>query len=277
MKNFQKAVSAILTSVIVLGCGSALHADTGVVDIDKYNFPDKNFREYVYYAFDKNTDHSLDANEIAQIKTISDCDMYASEGLTAATSLKGIEYFTSLETLEFTDDCNLDELDLTNTNIKNVKLVDIPMKTIRIGSSVENLEITWAINLRTLDFSKATNLKNLILDQDYYFSKVESDKLKVLDLSACGKLESLKLSFFPCKEIRFSNQITKLTMNTESIKTKYIDFSECKNLTYLDLGFATIKSVDLPSQLFSICNSTYKVSSERGADTYKGNGCTLIF
>ena len=68
-----------------------VNADSGV-SIDEINFPDKNFRSYVFKNGDPDKNGYLSSDEIAKTKDIS---VYG-KGI---TDLKGIEHFTSLEVL----------------------------------------------------------------------------------------------------------------------------------------------------------------------------------
>ena len=78
------------------------------VVINATNFPDENFRKYVSENIDKDGNGKLSEGEISACKEIncSNCQI---------SSLKGIEYFTALETL-YCNDNNLSSLNL-NKNI----------------------------------------------------------------------------------------------------------------------------------------------------------------
>ena len=68
------------------------------IAINERNFPDDNFRDYVSYYYDTNKDDYLDNTEIANAKTfgyeVSSVDDFLYD-------LKGIEYLTALERIDF--------------------------------------------------------------------------------------------------------------------------------------------------------------------------------
>lgn len=105
------------------------------MEINATNFPDAIFREYVQtLEKEDNDDNILSAEEIAAVTSI---DVY-NKGI---SDLKGIEYFTALETL------NCGSNSLTSLDVS------------------ENTELTWlrcdGNNLTSLDVSKNTALKYL--------------------------------------------------------------------------------------------------------------------
>ena len=278
MKFFQKAVSALLTSVIVLGCGSALHADTGKkIEICDENFPDKRFREFVSLMYDRNCDWYLDDDEISRVTKIEyDGTQYLTDRVIKAKSLEGLQYFTSLQSLHLSK-ARVEVLDLTQmASLTDVMLISCEeLRTIRIGSSVQSFKMSDFDYIDELDFSQAYNMTYLeLLPTDRIYAK---DVQTSLDFSNCHKLEKALFMFYPVKELKFSSQATKLTLNLVNTKITGIDFSNCKNLTYLDMWGVERPSLKLPFQLFNICNAYYLVSSKGYHATYKGNGCYLSY
>ena len=152
------------------------------VEINETTFPDENFRNWVL-AQEYGKDGGLTEEEIAGIATIIVVDKNIQ-------SLKGIEYFTKLTSL----DCNgnqLTELDIS----KNLELIKLYCH--------EN-------QLTELDVSKNTALKRIWCSENLLTS---------LDVSGCTLLESLKcvrnrlttLKVSGCPELEevycYSNQI----------------------------------------------------------------------
>ena len=85
------------------------------VDINADNFPDKNFRQYILDTIDKDSNKKLSEEEINSTTTISVPDM-------GIQSLKGIELFTALETLDGRNN-QLTSADLSyNTMLSSVDL-----------------------------------------------------------------------------------------------------------------------------------------------------------
>ena len=107
MKHLKKLLALLLA--LTLACGllpAALAAapatpaePDAIVGISPYTFPDENFRDYVLYFLDLDHDYTLNDAEIAAATLIdvSNADI---------SSLKGIEFFTALQTL----DCSENQL-----------------------------------------------------------------------------------------------------------------------------------------------------------------------
>ena len=93
---------ALLLAAIILLPSRAMAAD---VAINSTNFPDATFRKYVSNNFDKNGDGKLSDSEQEAVDTIT----LINKGV---TSLKGIEYFPNLETLECYGN-NIAEIDIS--------------------------------------------------------------------------------------------------------------------------------------------------------------------
>lgn len=111
----------ILALAILLGCVGCAKAD--VLANTKY-FPDEKFLGWVLKHFNKVRGSRLTDEELASVKEISSWKDYK-DGFRAIVSLKGIEYFTELETLLITNgdydkeyDNYIQEIDLS----KNIKL-----------------------------------------------------------------------------------------------------------------------------------------------------------
>ena len=98
MKNTLRLALAVLFCIVLcLGIGADAWAEG--VTIDETNFPDQNFRNYVSAYCDQDGDGTLSESEIA-----ARTGLYLDKR--EIYSLKGIEYFTSLQSL----DCSLNKL-----------------------------------------------------------------------------------------------------------------------------------------------------------------------
>jgi hypothetical protein len=151
------------------------YAGLFAVYINATNFPDATFRNYVG-DFDLNSNGYLTENEIDAVTEIS-------VPMMNITSLKGIEYFTALTTL----DCNsnkLTALDVTkNTALENL---------ICVGNQLSALNVTNCTTLYTLDCSenKLTTLdvtKNTALQMLY----CNDNQLRAPDMTANTSLSTL--------------------------------------------------------------------------------------
>ena len=193
------------------------------ISIDKKNFPDDAFRQYVE-QFDTNRDGGLNKTEIAAVTAI---DVSGQD----ITNLKGLKNFTSLKEL----DCSsnpLDELVLSG----NPALVSL---TCQYTDQLSKLDVSKCPALKmlictenaltALDVSHNTKLK--VLDCD-------GNKLTTLDVSKCTDLQELN-----CGSMNSSasgNNLTKLKLgNLKKLKDlsclrnplKELDISGCTLLT----------------------------------------------
>ena len=187
-----RLVSALLTLAMV--CTflpfSAFAATTEEIAINETNFPDSNFRAYVKDKIDTYKNDSLSDSER---NAVTEIDVNAK----SIKSLKGIEFFPNLETLDCYNN-QLTELDVS----KNTKLAYL--------SCMGN----W--QLSELDVSKNTALKHLWCG---------SCGLSSLYLWANTELEALDCS---------RNQLSYLNTNY-SPNLWYLDCSHNNLKSYLDL------------------------------------------
>lgn len=80
------------------------------------------------------------------------------------SSLKGIEYLISLESICLGYN-NIKELDLTyNTNLKNIDIYNVPLQEINLNGNcnLERFE-AWNISLKTLDLTGNEKPKSTLL------------------------------------------------------------------------------------------------------------------
>lgn len=151
------------------------YAGIFAVYINNTNFPDATFRNYVG-DFDLNSNGYLTENEIDAVTEISVPMMNIS-------SLKGIEYFTALTTL----DCNSNKLTALDVT-KNTALGNL----ICVGNQLSALNVANCTTLYTLDCSenKLTTLdvtKNTALQMLY----CNDNQLTALDMTANTSLSTL--------------------------------------------------------------------------------------
>ncbi len=151
------------------------YAGIFAVYINNTNFPDATFRNYVG-DFDQNTNGYLTENEINVVTDIS-------VPLMNITSLKGIEYFTALTTL----DCNsnkLTALDVTkNTALENLICVGNQLSALNVANCTTLYTLDCSENkLTTLDVTKNTALQMLYCNDN---------QLTALDMTANTSLSTL--------------------------------------------------------------------------------------
>ena len=162
------------------------------VTVNAENFPDDAFREYVY-DFDKNEDDILSTAELA---TVTEIDVRECE----ISSLKGIEYFTSLEYLDCSKNM-ITELDVSkNTALQRLtcdenRSYEYDSENYRYNYTcyLASLNVTgctalqylscWGNALTTLDLSTNTALTYL---------DCSGNKLMTLDVSRNTALTDLE-------------------------------------------------------------------------------------
>lgn len=173
--------------------------ETGV-GINKSNFPDDSLREYIAYYHDDNRDWILDKNEISKVTGI----FLPSKGI---STLKGMEYFTSLEdltcsgnkltSLDMSAYPKLRELDCRGNSLTSLNLSQ--------NTELEKLEC-YGCPVKTLDVSNCTKLKEL---------DCARTDISELDVSNCPLLEKLSC---------WNNYLTSLELDNNTKLTELICF-----------------------------------------------------
>ena len=207
----KKFLRSFFTFALLLCFAQCLWAD---VSIDSTNFPDKSFREEIEQIEKSdpscNGDGILDTNEIANIKEL----ILENKGI---DSLKGIEHFTSLVTL----DCslnNLTELDLHyNTELVALSCSLNMLRKLVVSNNKKLVTLLCDVNqLTELDISNNKDLVTL---------SCSSNQLTSLDVSSHSNLQILECGI---------NNLKKLDLSLN--KNLYMLHCDHNALTTLDLG-----------------------------------------
>ena len=235
----KKFIQWVMAATLV--CGSSLFTAcvTDVVDnpvppektiaIDKANFPDDNFREYLLNQ-DYGQDGVLTEREIMNI---TDMDVYDME----ISSLQGIEYFTALTMLDCEDN-ELTTLDIS----KNTALVKLYcgmnyLTSLDITNNVALKSLLCYDNeLTSLDVSKNTALT---------FLDCEENKITALDVSMCTELESLTCGDNELTQLDISNLTYLESLNCNDNYLTTLDVSSNPNLEYLKCYDNQLSSLDI--------------------------------
>ena len=236
----KKLLSILLCLVMVVGLLPTAVLAAGDVEINEANFPDANFRSYVQTEFDKDGDKKLSSAEIAAVKEII-------ASLRGIKNLKGIEFFTALETLNCVQ-CELTELDVSK-NTELTKLYCRENKLTELDVS-KNTKLTilscWKNELTKLDVSKNTELTRL---------SCGSNKLTELDVSKNAKLEMLDcksdslLSSMRLTELDVSQNTALKELNCYGVKMRELNVSGCTALEELDCGGNQLTALDVSKNL----------------------------
>ena len=235
----KKFVQWVMAATLV--CGSSLftacvtdYGDNPVtptvrIAIDKENFPDDNFREYLLDQ-DYGKDGVLTEREIMNI---TEMDVYDME----ISSLQGIEYFTALTVLDCEDN-ELTTLDIS----KNTALVKLYcgmnyLTSLDITNNVALKRLLCYDNeLTSLDVSKNTALT--LLD-------CEENKITALDISMCTELESLTCGDNELTQLDISNLTYLESLNCNDNYLTTLDVSSNPNLEYLKCYDNQLSSLDI--------------------------------
>ena len=185
-----------------------LYAKWGI-PVNGTTFPDSNFRDLVSADFDKNSDGFLSAAEIGAVTDIR-CRWRC------IASLKGIEYFTSLQTL----DCYSNQL--TSLDLS----ANTALTTLNCGNN-------W---LTSLNVSANTALTNL----DCY-----NNELTSLELSANTALTSLDCSKNQLTSLDLSANMALTALDCRNNQLASLDLSSNTSLTSFNCNGNQLASLDL--------------------------------
>ena len=263
----------LLLSVLALFTATMSKAD---VNVNETNFPDANFRNFIkgeWYG----ADGVLTSDEIAEVINIDVSNRYIQ-------SLKGIEYFTAVSTLNCKSnqlttldlskntelralDCSANQLTtldlLLNFGLYRVDCSSNRLTTLNVSSCTQMTELRCQTNqLTVLDVSKNTDLMTL------YCS---SNQLTSLDVRNCPALTSMY-----CE----NNQLTELIMGSNTQLTSLT----CSNnkMTSLDLsGCTSLRTLYcMNGQLTSLNVANTKVAnlycSSNQLTALDVSGCTAL-
>ena len=255
--------------------------DTGDIEINSSNFPDKNFRTYISKNIDTDQNGTLSTEELLKVTYIN----INSNNPWLFKSLDGIEYFTNLETLNCSGSY-ITALDLKkNTALRILWCSSMPyLRTLNISSNtsleslnlnnnklIESLDLSPNIKLKTLKCNSMTNLANINLSMNTDLKDLDCSGtvLTSLDLSYCANLGNLncsniktlenldlknnkKIIILNCSDmdklvsLNLSNALglTKLTCTNLKLLTD-IDISKSKSLQQLDFSDSNLSQLDV--------------------------------
>ena len=200
------------------------------VEINETNFPDEVFRDYVFEEFDKNGNGILTEREINNIT-------YISVGLSGVKSLKGIENFANLESL----DCfanSISELDLSN----NPKLKELFCEI----NDLTELDVSANSKLTKLVcISNALEKLNVSNNPELVELDCSSNDLTELDVSANSKLTKLDCDSNTLEELDVSNNLELTELNCRHNKLAELNLSSNSKLTKLDCDSNTLEELNV--------------------------------
>lgn len=258
---------------------------TGDVVINEA-FPDQVFREFVK-QYDNNNDGKLSQDELAAVKEL-DFGMYALHGEKIST-LKGIEYFTSLEKLS----CSLIQLsELDVSQNKALTYLDCEQNQLSelnvSGCSALTTLDCYINNLSELDVSSCSalttldchinDLSALDVSNNLALTKLdcEHNELSELDVSKNSKLTSLGCEHNDLSALDVSQNKALEGLYCDSNQLRELDVSQNSALEYLYCRSNQLRELDVnsnPALKVLYCDSNQLTSLNIGERDFSWFGC----
>lgn len=232
---------------VFLACFGSAKAD---IWINSVYFPDSGFRTWVQKHFDKPNGAKLTDEELASVKEI----ISWKDGFHVVENLKGIEYFSELETLRlFNNRYNFQSYVVSVDLTKNKKLKKFTFTADEYFRDYNSApEITHQgshsaripISGREIAYLESVNLKNL---PNLETVVIDEHRLSALDLRGCpnlkcvevtngGNLTSIQLD--TCKKLETFNCCVNFSIGS-------LDLLLMPNLKSLKCDYNKIESLDL--------------------------------
>jgi len=239
------------------------------ITIDEKNFPDKAFRNYVLKELDLDNSGTLSENEWVNAKTISlrEADV---------ESVKGIEFFTNAEVMDFSRN-KINNIDISkNTHLRVFTCTENRLGSLDVSNNLELEDLHLSNNyITSLDVSMLSNLDCLIIRGNKLTSLNVSKNIKLRDLSfennnltSIDVSKNTELSTLGCG----NNKITKLDISKNTKLTHLtcymnalgsLDISKNTKLTSLSCGSCNLSSLDVSKnpELYNLYVEDNKLTS----------------
>ena len=208
--------------------GFAVELWDNTAHIELSLFPDEVFREYVRSNIDINADGVLEEKELSAVKSISVAG-------SAITSLRGIEVFTALETLDCADnqltELNLADLGaLTSLNCADNQLTEL---------NLADLSVLTSLNCAD------NQLTELSLIGAYALESLDCANNQIAELTTYCPMKTLNCSHNQLTELWLTERTAIVTLNCADNLLTRLDLSSCSKLTAADCSHNQIISLDL--------------------------------
>lgn len=253
---------------VFLACFGSAKAD---IWINSVYFPDSGFRTWVQKHFDKPNGAKLTDEELASVKEI----ISWKDGFHVVENLKGIEYFSELETLRlFNNRYNFQSYVVSVDLTKNKKLKKFTFtadeyfrdynsapEITHQGSHSARIPISgWEIAyLESVNLKNLPNLETVVIDE-HRLSSLDlrgCPNLKCVEVTNGGNLTSIQLD--TCKKLETFNCCVNFSIgsldlllmpNLKSLKCDYnkiesLDLSASQNLETLSCASNSLTSLNI--------------------------------
>lgn len=200
------------------------------IAVNETNFPDSIFRAYVLSGIDTDGDKVLTE---AECKKVTQINVRARD----ISNLKGIEYFTELQTLNVSSN-KLSKLDVSS----NTKLTYINASNNDITEAV----IAKAVSLRTF-LCSGNNLNEIDVKDNKFLDTLDlsGNKLQDIDVSANTRLTSLDISDNALVNLNISANTALDSLDAGSNQLTSLDLSKNTELSELNVRDNRITVIDL--------------------------------
>ena len=223
----------------------------GSVSINKTNFPDETFRQYVKETWDKDGDNVLSADEItaAQSINLSENDTWKN----GIASLDGIQYFTNLRYLVADAMPNISgALDFSNNrelrSIKMSNIVFVNGQGQNVGGKLSSVTLGNLPKLRELNLTNQYVIKSIDVSQ---CPAIENLSLGGTSISTLDVSKNKNLAFLACNhtflsELNVSNNTQLFGLNVFSIKVPFtLTLGNQENLRALAAQYSHMDNLDI--------------------------------
>lgn len=223
----------------------------GGVPINETNFPDDIFRAYVQEEVDDDGDWMLSEDELDDIMAIRCPDM-------GITSLKGIEYFTELLSVNCSGN-KLTELDVSNSpNLDFLYCDNNMLDSLDISNCFELVYLHCYNNcLESLDVSNRpelervwctdNNLVSLNVSNNPSLQSINctSNNLASLDVSSVPNLRALLCDYNNLMSLDVSNNPELFNLDCDNNNLETLDISNNPNLKLLECQSNQLEELDI--------------------------------
>lgn len=234
--SIKKKISAFLAFVIVLTCftGFTLANAQDGVEINSVNFPDDNFRSFVTLNYDTEPD-SVGILTPAEISAVTNMPVFSfsTDGI---KSLKGIEFFTELESL-YAGALGLEEVDLS-------ALTKLRSLTIN-GNNLTSLDVSANTALETLICRGNLSLESIKLPSSVKDLQCDQCALTSLDVSMCKGLVRLQCYDNQITSLDLSQNTALTTLMCSRNKIASLDLSANTQLTHVTEQYIGEQTIDV--------------------------------
>ena len=259
----------------IKGNNSGLSEEKKGIKIGSNTFPDEKFRAYILENIDKDGDGYLSETEIAETTSIT-C------GARSISSLKGIEYFVNVQSIDCRGN-NLTQLDVSkNTALEDLLCSENNLTQLDVSKNIYLLGLDCSENnLTQLDVSKNTvlaklscqqnNLTQLDVSKNVWYLNCYNNNLTQLDISKSVELRDLSCAKNNLTQLDVSKNTELQDLDCSGNNLTQLDVSENAKLCELKCYNNNISQLDMSNKSnlrILSCDRNVQVIGYHGEITY---------